>query len=87
MVREAREAHTLFKTLSKPVLVQCDSALGIHQRLAGPAICLELALKGVFHADFAAILLSYNGTDNGTLLTSHCMTSDVVGNGQEDQRM
>lgn len=45
------------------------------------------AFKGMLYGDVAAILLAKQSPDNGGGLFAKCVPGDVVGDGQEDQRV
>lgn len=41
----------------------------------------------MFHGDFATILLAEKGPNDGLLLMAESMAGDVVGNGEQDERV
>ena len=47
----------------------------------------DLALKRVLKSDLSAILLAKEGAHNRPLLVAESVPSDIVANGEQDQRM
>ena len=67
----------MLQSILKPDLVENGLALNLD----------NLALKRVLQSDLSAILLAKKGAHNRPLLVAESVPSDVVANGEQDQRM
>jgi hypothetical protein len=68
---------TLLQSILKPDLVKNGLAFNLD----------DLALKRMLKSDLSAILLAKEATHNRPLLVTESMPSDVVADGEQDQRM
>lgn len=69
---------TLLQALAKPCVINPDLAI-----VTGD----QLSLKRYFHGDLAAILAAYYGADNRAGLLAEGVARDVVGHGEQHERV
>lgn len=72
------DVFELLETVLEPALVHQDLAI-----FAGD----DFAVEGVLEADVASVLLAEEGADYGAFLSSESVSCDIVGYGEEDERV